>query len=155
MSVPLCLAPLSGDHARCPCYWFFLEDRLNHSYGANQKHGPLMPTLISVWKSSSKVYTMWGLPPSPLHACMQCVLSRFTCIQLCATLWTIARQASLSMGFSRQGYWSGLPCPPPGDLPSPGIKPTSLKSPALAGGFFTTGATWEASISLALIQFGI
>ena len=43
-----------------------------------------------------------------------------------------------------QGYWNGLPCPPPGDLPDPAIKPESLMSPALAGGFFTTNATWEA-----------
>ena len=54
------------------------------------------------------------------------------------------RQAPLSMGFSRQEYWSGLPCPPPGDLGNPGIEPTSLLFPALAGGFFTTSATWEA-----------
>ena len=47
-------------------------------------------------------------------------------------------QAPLSMGFSRQEYWSGLPFPSPGDLPDPGIKPASLKSPTLAGGFFTT-----------------
>ena len=45
------------------------------------------------------------------------------------------------MGFSRQEYWSGLPCPPPEDLPNPGIKPTSLSSPALAGGFFTNSTT--------------
>jgi len=48
------------------------------------------------------------------------------------------------MGFSRQEYWSGLPCPAPGDLPDPGIEPGTLKSPALAGGFFTTSTTWEA-----------
>ena len=47
-------------------------------------------------------------------------------------------------GFFRQGYWSGLLCPAPGDLPNPGIKPVSLKSPALAGGFYTSSATWEA-----------
>ena len=56
------------------------------------------------------------------------------CVQLFATPWTVARQAPLSMGFSRQGYWSGLPCPPPGDLSDPGIE---LASPALAGVFFT------------------
>ena len=50
----------------------------------------------------------------------------------------IARQATLSMGFPRQEYWSGLPFSPLGDLPDPGIKPTSLASLALAGGFFTT-----------------
>ena len=52
-----------------------------------------------------------------------------------ATPWTVAYQAPLSMGFSRQEYWSGLPFPSPGDLPSPGIEPVS---PALAGRFFTT-----------------
>ena len=55
-----------------------------------------------------------------------------SCLTL-VTPWTVARQAPLSMGFSRQEYWSGLPFPSPGDLPDPGIKPTS---PALAGGFF-------------------
>ena len=70
------------------------------------------------------------------------MLSCFSCVRLFATLWT--RQGPLSMGFSRQEYWSGLPCPPPGDLPDPGIEPTSLLSPALAGMFFTTSATWEA-----------
>ena len=59
------------------------------------------------------------------------------------TPWTVACQALLSMGFSRQEHWSGLPCPSPGALPNPGIKPMPLKSPALAGGFFTTSATWE------------
>ena len=57
--------------------------------------------------------------------------------------WTVARQAPLSMGFSRREYWSGLPCLPPGDIPEPGIEPTSLMSPALAGGFFTTSTTWH------------
>ena len=49
------------------------------------------------------------------------------------------------MGFSRQGYWSGFPCPPPGHLPNPGIKPPSLTSPALVGRFFSTSTTWEVS----------
>ena len=60
-------------------------------------------------------------------------------MQLCATLWTVAHQTPLSMGFSRQEYWSGLQWPPPVDLSNAGIKPTSLTSPALAGSFFTTG----------------
>ena len=63
-----------------------------------------------------------------MHACE---LSYFIQVQLFATLWTVARQALLSMGFSRQEYWDELLCPPPGNLPDPGIKPTS---PA----FFTT-----------------
>ena len=75
-----------------------------------------------------------------MHAC---VLSHFSRVRLFATVWTIAPQASLSMGFSRQGQWSRLPCPPPEGLPNPGIEPTSLMSPALSGTFFTTSATWE------------
>ena len=57
-----------------------------------------------------------------------CMLSHFICVQLFATLWTVARQAPLSMGFSRQEYCSGLPWPPSGDLPNPGIEPASLIS---------------------------
>ena len=64
-----------------------------------------------------------------------CVLSCFSCVQLFVTPWTVAHQAPLSMGFSRQEYWSGLPCPPPGDLPDPGIKPGSFMSPAPGCGF--------------------
>ena len=60
-----------------------------------------------------------------------CMLHSFSHVRLFATLWTIAYQAPLSMGFSRQEYWSGLPRPPPGDLPNPGIEPTSLAFPAL------------------------
>ena len=58
------------------------------------------------------------------------MLSHFSPVQLFATLWTLTCQAPLSMGFSRQEYWNGLPCPHPGDLPNPGIKPASLMSPA-------------------------
>ena len=57
-------------------------------------------------------------------------------------------QAPLSMGFSRQEYWSGLLCPPPADLSDPEIESASLMSLALAGGFFTTSATWDAPIGL-------
>ena len=67
-----------------------------------------------------------------------CMLSHFSHVQLFATRWTVAHQDPLSVGFSRQEYWSGLPCSPPGDLPHPGNKHTSLTSPALIGGFFTT-----------------
>ena len=73
-----------------------------------------------------------------------CALSHFRCVQLFATLWTVAQQAPLSMGFSRQEYWSGLSCLPPGDLPNPGSETMSLTPPALAGRLFTTSATWEA-----------
>ena len=69
-------------------------------------------------------------------------LSGFSCVQLFATLWTVAHQAPQSMGFSRQEYWSGLPCPPPGDLPHQGIELMSIKLAALASRFFTTSTTW-------------
>ena len=78
--------------------------------------------------------------------CNACVLSSFSYVQLCVTLWTVAHQPPLFMGFCRNEHWSRLSCPPPGDLPNPGIEPRSLMSPALAGGFFTTSATWEAPI---------
>ena len=58
-------------------------------------------------------------------------------VRLFVTPWTVAHQAPLSMGFSRQEYWGGLPLPPPGDLPDPGIESAPLASPALAEGFFT------------------
>ena len=75
------------------------------------------------------------------------MLHCFSHVQLFVTLWTVARQAPLTMGFSRQKYWRGLPVLPSGDLPDPGTELTSLKSlmsPALVDGFFTTGITWEA-----------
>ena len=62
-----------------------------------------------------------------------CGLSHFRRVWLFVNLWTVAHQTPLSMGFSRQEYWSGLLCPPPEDLPNPGMEPTSLTSPALAG----------------------
>ena len=72
------------------------------------------------------------------------MLSHFSRLRLFETPWTVAQQAPLSMGFSRQEYWSGLPCPPSGDLPNPGMEPLSLMFPVLAGRFFTTRTTWEA-----------
>ena len=69
-----------------------------------------------------------------IFSCVAAVES-LSCAQLFATLWTAAHQAPVSKGFPRQEYWNGLPFPPLGDLPDPGIKPTSL---ALAGGFLTS-----------------
>ena len=73
-----------------------------------------------------------------------CMRSRFSHVWFLATPWTLAHQTPLSMEFPRQEYWSGLSCPPPGHLLHPEIEPTSLTSPAWAGGFFTTSATQEA-----------
>ena len=79
-----------------------------------------------------------GMLGSISHICCGCVVAEWWCAcpcshpvaSLCAILWTVACQAPLSMGFSRQEHWSGLPCPPPGDLSNPGITPTSSVSPA-------------------------
>ena len=68
---------------------------------------------------------------------------RELCVHLFEAPWTVAHQASLSMGFARQEHWSGLSFPSPGDLPHPGTEPTSLVSLVLAGRFLTTGAAWE------------
>ena len=72
-----------------------------------------------------------------VHAFRRCHAGLFV------TLWIVALQPPLSLGFSRQDYWGGLPFPPPGDLPKSGMEPVSLASPALADGFFTTSASWE------------
>ena len=69
-----------------------------------------------------------------------CVYAKSLQSCLFVTPRIVACQAPLSIGFSRQEYWSGLPCPPPGDLPSPGIEPVSLTSPSIG----TASATWEA-----------
>ena len=74
------------------------------------------------------------------------MLSHLRRVRLFATPWTVANQAPLSKGFSRQESWSGLLSLPPGDLPDPGTEPASLTSSALAGGFSTTSATWEALV---------
>ena len=107
----------------------------------------------SVWRCES---LLWACVFSfvsvsyTLHAQCVCVcvhartLSHFSHIRLFVTPWTVGQPAPLSMGFSRQEYWSRLPCPPPGDLPNLGIEPMSLMSPALAGRFFTASAIWEA-----------
>ena len=83
------------------------------------------------------------------HLLICAVLNHFSCVQLFETLWTVACQAPLSMGFSRQEYWSGLSCPPQGDLPNPGIKSLSLICLLhCQAGFLTTSATWEMSYAL-------
>ena len=77
-----------------------------------------------------------------------CILSCFSHVQLFAIHWTAAQQAPLSMRFSRPEYWSGLLCPPPGDLPKSRIEPVSLMSPALAGRFFTLAPSGKPEIPL-------
>ena len=78
----------------------------------------------------------------PHFACMH-LLSHFSRVQFFATPQTIACQSPLSMGFSGQEYWGGLPCPPPEDFLNPGVEPAFLTYPALASRFFTTGVTFR------------
>ena len=91
------------------------------------------------------IYGLGTLSGIQLSSCQtMCVLSCFSCVRLFATLWIVVQETSLLMEISRQVYWSGLPCPSPGALPDPGIEPAPLRSPVLAGGFFSTSTTWEA-----------
>ena len=101
---------------------------------------------FSFWNSWYKFKKSYILISSLSHKfkASLCAFCRSVMSNCLWTPWTVAHQALLSMGFSRQEYWSELPCPPPGDLPDPGIKPTSLKSPTSAGRFFTASATSEA-----------
>ena len=117
-----------------------------------EKH--LLTLLLPIREFQNNTFwTKMRLKQSPLssellkapwvHACM---LSCFTRVQLFVTPWTVACQAPLSMGFSRQEYWSKLSCLLPGDLPDSRMEPMSLTSPALAGRFFTTephGKPWK------------
>ena len=87
-------------------------------------------------------FVSWILLPLPLKIWR--MLSCFSCVWLFVIPRTVARQASLSLGFSRQEYWRELPFPSPGDLPDPGNRTGLSYISCIAGGFFTTNATWEA-----------
>ena len=71
------------------------------------------------------------------------MLDQFSCVRLFVTSRTVAHQAPLSMGFSRQENWSGMPCPPPADIPNPGIEPVPPASPALQVDFFFMAEAWR------------
>ena len=92
----------------------------------------------------SYVIMLVALGYREVFACV-CAKSLQSCLTLCDPM-DCNRPGSLSMRFSRHEYWRGLPCPPPRDLPDPRIKPKFLLSLQLADGFFTTSATWEASV---------
>ena len=114
------------------------EARLLHLPQDPVSPGPFTP------HSPSWVHTHGLCTRLTAHTIMHaCVLSH-SVLSKSATPRNVAHQAPLFMGFSKQEYWSGLPCSFPGNLPDPGIKPLSLKSPASAGRFFTTSTTWEA-----------
>ena len=122
------------------------------SYNSAQFWQPLWRT---VWWFPTKLNILLPFNSTVmlLVCCVLCVLLiHFSCVWLFAILQTVAHQAPLSIGFSSQEFWNGLPCPPPGDLPNPGPEPTSLMSSILAGRFFTTSTNWEAPLcSLVLI----
>ena len=99
--------------------------------------------LAILWGSGPLVSRQMPCPQA--SRVLTCVLlSCLSHIRVVATAWTVAHQAPLSMRFSSQDYWTGLPCPPPGDLPHPGIEPMSLISPALSSSLFPTSTTWKA-----------
>ena len=97
------------------------------------------------WHEGATWFLLYSLKlyPSLQRICVKFLPSCPTLV----TVGTVVCQAPLSMGFSRRKYCSGWPCPPPGDLPDSGIEPMSVMSPALAAGFFTTSASWEAHLA--------
>ena len=102
--------------------------------------------LLSQCLAPSRSFIMWKESRfSPASKCAKCV--SHSVVSDSATPWTVAHQGPLSVGFSRQEYWSGLPCPPPRELPDPGTESTSLRTRELASGFFTTSSTWEAHVT--------
>ena len=100
-------------------------------------HVHLTPLSAELSGNPDAVSLMCYLCSLTHHLALLCVLSRFSCVRLFVTPWTVAHQAPLSMAFPKQEYRNGLPFPPSGDIPDPGIQPSSLTSPALAGGFFS------------------
>ena len=123
-------------HLIPPSWWMRLIQRLvKPSWRAGLGLDSLMGWAVcrGISRGGCGLRMSLGSLSSDGWGCAACLLSH----QLCPTLCNPC-QAPLSMGFSRQEYWSGLPFPSPGDLPNPEIIPTSLMSPALAGGFYTT-----------------
>ena len=95
-------------------------------------------TFSSIWTTVFSQEIQGDIFAIELLACVRAQSCLSHHVLLFVTPWDVAYQAPLSMGFPRQEYWSGLSCPPPGDLPDPGIEPRSFASPALAGRFFST-----------------
>ena len=114
---------------------FWSPSSLHHVVSPGRSHS-------SPWWAFSLTLTLSASIPRPVPTC-ECAKLLPSCPTLCDPM-DCSCQAPLFMGFSRQEYCSGLPCPPPGDLPDSGIKPESLTSSALAHGFFIISATWEA-----------
>ena len=116
--------------------------RVGHNLATTWQH--VLVNVIYAWKIG---ITKW-CSVTPVIVCAQSL----SFVQFFETLWTVAHQAPLSMGFSKQEYWSRLPFPSPGDLSDPGIKPTSLSSLALAGRSFTTKLPRKLTIIIRKVQ---
>ena len=112
----------------------FLHSNLQQ--GENKRTGFLQEQFLNVAQTTS--------------LCMCCVDSAMS--DSLGPPWTVAHKSPLSVGFSRQEHWSGLPCPPP-DLCDPSIELVSFMSPSLAGGIFTTHSIWEAPLCISLIKY--
>ena len=113
-----------------------LCDPMDYSLLGSSSHGILQARVLEWVAISFSNLPAIRLPHCSWKVC-ECVCM-LSCVQLFATPWTIACQPPLSIGISRQEYWSGLSFPSPEDLPNPRIEPASPVSPALAGIFFTT-----------------
>ena len=129
---------MRNKYGKCTEFFTFTIRTYTHTNVCEQKQSQIAYIFCTICGDIS----FFSGSPRWVHA-----KSLQSCLTLCDPM-DVAHQAPLSMRFSRQEQRSGLPCPPPGDLPNPGIKPMSLTSPALAGEFFTTSATWEALSSL-------
>ena len=117
------------------------------------------------WQSDKLIWRLPRLPSFQSHSSFPdrlkpdicivcaCMLSSFSHVELFVTPRTVDCQTPLSVGFFRQEYWRGLPCPPPGNLPDPGIKPGSLMAPVLSSGFFTASASWESPYFIDFCSF--
>ena len=110
--------------------------------------------IMNHWCEDSGLYSHLDSYVSTAIFLCACVLHAkcFSHVWLFVTLWTVAHHSPRSMGFSRQEYWSGLPCPLPGHLPDPEIERSSPASPILTSWFFTTSAPWEAPIFLCAVH---
>ena len=140
--VRLCATPWTAAHQAPPSLGF---SRQEYWSGVSLPSLIMCVSLLQRWLQESlrPLCNVTLLLPS---GCAQ----PLSLVRLFATPWTVACQAPLFMGFSGQEYWRGVSIPTPRDLPNPGIKFMSLASPALAGGFFTTSATWSAIFFSAL-----
>ena len=128
--------------------------KLSDSQAKTLDHYTKLPLSIKKVKNLqfTKSVAYLGRKNSTESGMCVCVPCHFSRVQLFVTSWTVAHQVPLSLGFSRQEYWHGLPCPPLGDLPDAEREPASLLSLTLAGKFFTTSATWEA-LKVESVQF--